>query len=65
MKRIWMELDREGYPVKIAGSASELARMTGAKSVTIRSAVSHQDRRGSRTTIIGRPQRWAAVPEEE
>ncbi len=63
-KRIWMELDREGLPVATADSAGELAEITGVKAVTIRSAVSHQDKRGYKDRLR-RPKRWAAVYEEE
>ena len=36
---VWLELSRDKYklPVAVAGSASELARITGANIVTIRS----------------------------
>lgn len=64
-KRIWMQLDNEGYPIVTADSAAELARLTGAKLNNIESAVSHQWKRGNPEGYAGRPRKWAAVLDEE
>lgn len=56
-----MMLDRDGLPMVTAGSAVELAELTGENVNNIYSAVSHQNKRGYEPMGTRRPQKWAAV----
>lgn len=64
-KRLWMMLDKDGLPLVVADSAVELAAKTGEKVNRIYSAVSHQEKRGYTPSGTRRPQKWAAVDDDD
>lgn len=66
MKRMFMELDKDGLPVRTAYSAGELARLAGVRENTINCAISHYKRKHKdNRSPRGRKQRWCVVDLEE